>query len=146
MSPDVSVARVVELALFHDLAEARTSDLNYVHQKYVSVDEARAAADQADGLPFERELLDLDVCYREASSPEAELAHDADQLEMLLSLKEALDGGAAGAEEWIPFAVRRLRTPIARQLAEAILEGRSEDWWFDRESDWWVRGAARRKS
>ena len=146
LSPELDAGRVVELALCHDLAEARCSDLNYVHQKYVRVDEARAAADQARGLPFEKELLGLDEEYREASSPEAILVHDADQLEMLLSLKEALDGGASGAEDWISFALRRLQTPPAKRIAEAILAGRCEDWWFDRDSDWWVRGARDRKS
>jgi len=146
LSPGIVVERVVELALCHDLAEARTSDLNYVHQKYVRVDEARAAADQARGLPFGKKLVGLDAEYREGASPEAMLAHDADQLEMLLSLKEALDGGASGAEDWIPFAIRRLQTPLAQRIAESILEGHSEDWWFDRESDWWVRGSKDRKS
>lgn len=146
MSPGISPDRVVELALCHDLAEARSSDLNYVHQKYVRVDEARAAADQARGLPFEKELLSLDAEYREAESPEARLAHDADQLEMILSLKEALDGGASGAKDWIPFALRRLRTSLAREIAESILEGRADDWWFERDSDWWVRGSRERKS
>ena len=34
-------------ALAHDLPEARTGDLNYMNQKYVQVDESRAAEDMA---------------------------------------------------------------------------------------------------
>jgi putative hydrolase of HD superfamily len=59
---------------------------------------------------------------------------------MLLSLKERLDGGASAASEWAPFVKNRLQTPAARQLAEKILSSHSHDWWFDRESDWWLRG------
>lgn len=146
LSPELDADRIMRLALCHDLAEARTSDLNYVHQKYLRVDEERAAVDQARGLPFEEELVALAEEYREATSPEARIAHDADQLEMLLSLKEALDGGASAAEEWIPFVLRRLHTENARRIAEAILEGQAHDWWFDRESEWWVRGSKDRKS
>src|SRR3989344_2552165 len=32
---NVNTAKVVEMCMFHDFAEARVSDLNYVHQKYV---------------------------------------------------------------------------------------------------------------
>lgn len=140
MVPEVDDARVVQLALVHDLEEARTSDLNYVHQRYVTVDEAAASRDQARGLPFGEELVELSAEYRAALSPEARLAHDADQLEMLISLKEQLDGGASAAGQWIPFVLERLRTDSAKELAETILGCQSQDWWFDRESDWWVRG------
>ena len=136
----VKADRVVELALFHDLPEARTGDLNYVHQKYVTPDEAAASRHQAEGLPFGAELDNLMAEYREGVTPEAILAHDADQLEMLLSLKERLDGGAKFAEDWFPFVLKRLATDTARRLAQRILQSRADDWWFDRDSDWWVRG------
>ena len=137
---EVDADRVLRLALVHDLPEARTGDLNYVNQKYVTADEARAAADMSDGLPFSDELRGLLLEYRAAQTPEAVLAHDADQLEMLLELKEKLDTGVPGAADWTPFVLRRLRTDNARNLARRILDGDSASWWFDRESEWWVRG------
>jgi len=91
-------------------------------------------------LPFGNELKDLMTEYRDENSPEAVLAHDADQLEMLLELKEKLDSGCRAADDWTPFVLRRLRTDAAKTLAEKILEGDSASWWFDRDSDWWVRG------
>lgn len=140
MNPEIDTHRVTEMALFHDLPETRTGDLNYVHQKYARVDEAGAARHQSKGLPFGPELEDLMAEYRECATPEAIVAHDADQLEMLLSLKERLDGGATAAEQWIPFVLQRLKTDAAKELAETILASHSHNWWFDRESDWWVRG------
>jgi putative hydrolase of HD superfamily len=134
---------VLRLALVHDLPETRTGDLNYVHQKYVAADEAAAAAQQARGLVIADELEGLLAEYRDGTTPEARVAHDADQLEMLLSLKERLDGGATAAEEWIPFVKDRLSSAAARRLAEHILAGHSHDWWFDRDSDWWVHGSKR---
>lgn len=140
MESGLDLNRLLEMALFHDLPETRTGDLNYVHQKYASVDEAAAAGDQCHGLEFGSDLEALLEEYRAAATREAIVAHDADQLEMLMSLKERLDGGAASAEEWIPFVLKRLRTDNAKSLAEAILDSHSHDWWFDRDSDWWVRG------
>lgn len=132
--------RLIRLAMVHDLPETRTGDLNYVHQKYISADEEVVAQHQARGLHVGDELEELLAEYRAGSTPEAKTAHDADQLEMLLSLKERLDAGAPAASEWLPFVESRLQTENARRLAEKILASHSHDWWFDRESDWWVRG------
>jgi putative hydrolase of HD superfamily len=139
----VDAARAVLLALVHDLPEARTGDLNYMNQKYVGADEAKAARDLAAGLPFGDELTGLLGEYRAESTPEAKLVHDADQLELLLSLKEERDAGNAQADEWMPFVLQRLHSDAARELAGEVLAGHSADWWFDRVSSWWVRGGKR---
>ncbi|GAB4269043.1 MAG: HD domain-containing protein [Deferrisomatales bacterium] len=140
LTPDVDVDKVVRMALFHDLPEGRTGDLNYMNQKYVQADEQRAAEDMTRGLPFGGEIVQLLSEYRDQSTREAVLVRDADNLEMLLQLKEHHDVGNRNAEEWIPFSVRRLQTDGARDLAQRILRGDSSAWWFDRDSDWWVRG------
>jgi putative hydrolase of HD superfamily len=136
----VDADKVLRMALVHDLPETRTGDLNYVNQKYVVADEERAAAEQTAGLPFGEELRELLAEYRAEQSAEAILAHDADQLAMLLELKEHIDSGTPAAADWTPFVVRRLRTPAATELAERILHGDSASWWFDRDSEWWIRG------
>jgi len=64
----VDADKVLRLALAHDLPEARTGDLNYVNQKYVTADEAGAADDMTRGLPFGEELKELMAEYRDASS------------------------------------------------------------------------------
>ena len=140
MEDGADADRVLRLALVHDLPEARTGDLNYVNQKYVTPDEARAADDLSAGLPFADELRSLLAEYRAEETPESIIAHDADQLEMLLELKEHIDKGVTGASDWTPFVLRRLRTDNARDLARRILDGDSASWWFDRSSEWWVRG------
>ena len=134
----VNRARVVELALAHDLAEARTGDLNYMNQKYVRTDEEAAVADLTRDLPFADELAGLLAEFRAGATPEAALARDADQLELLLQLREQLDGGHGAASEWMPFALKRLRTDVARALGARIVERDSSGWWFDRGSEWWV--------
>ena len=90
-------------------------------------------------FPPEHELRELLAEYRDESTPEAIIAHDADQIEMLLQLKEHLDSGCPAASDWIPFVERRLRTETGKTLAKHILEQESASWWFDRDSDWWIR-------
>ncbi len=140
MDGTVDADRVLRMALIHDLPEARTGDLNYMNQRYVQADELAAADDLVAGLPFADEFHELLKEYREESTPEALLAHDADQLELLLQLKQELDTGNRQASDWVPHVVRRLHTERALELAERIVQRNSADWWFDRDSDWWVRG------
>lgn len=134
------VGRVLQLCLFHDIPEARTGDLNYVNKKYVQVDEQRAVDDLAATLPFGDEYRELVAEFSAQKTREAQLAHDADQLEMILALKEYKDLGNRYADEWYPFAVRRLKTETAELLAESIWSTDSSRWWFDDDEEWWVKG------
>jgi len=134
----VDRARVVDLALVHDLAEARTGDLNYMNQRYVQANEGAAVADLTRDLPFAGELAALLAEFRAGTTREAILARDADQLQLLLRLKGELDAGHGAASEWMPFALKRLRTDLARELGARIVERDCSAWWFDRGSEWWV--------
>ena len=138
--PGVDRARLVLLCLLHDLPEARTGDLNYENKKYVQADEARAVRDLAAGVPFGTDLEALIGEFNAGTTLEAKLAQDADQLELLLVLKEELDRGNPQAQEWIRFALQRLGEPVSRDLATAILATHSSDWWFADRGDWWVWG------
>jgi putative hydrolase of HD superfamily len=137
---NADVGRVVQLCLFHDIPEARTGDMNYVNKKYVQVDEKRAVDDLARTLPFGDDYRDTIDEFTASSSHESLLAHDADQLEMILALKEYRDLGNRNADEWYPFAVRRLKTAAAKELAETIWTTDSTKWWFDDDGEWWVKG------
>lgn len=130
--------RVLCLCLFHDMAEARTGDMNYVNKQYVTVHEDKAVRDLTGRLPFGTELRSFMEEYRAGQTEAARLAHDADQLDLLLELKQQQDLGNAYATEWIRYAVERLQTPLGRQAAQVILETDSAAWWFDGHDDWWA--------
>jgi len=132
--------KLLRMCLFHDLPEARIGDLNYVNKKYVKADEEKAVNDLADTLPFGDEIRDLIFEFMKGESLEARLAYDADQLEMIVALKEYKDLGNTYADEWLDFALKRLKTDIARELAQTILETDSSLWWFSDKSDWWIKG------
>ncbi len=137
---DIDLLKILKLCLFHDLPEARTGDMNYVNKKYVSVDEDKAVKDLASPLPFGDDLRDLFREFKERKSREARIAHDADQLSMIVRLKECGDLGNKYTDQWIAFILKRLDTEKAKELAEGILASDSTDWWFEDKSDWWVNG------
>ena len=139
MDGTVDVGRVMKMCLFHDLAEARTSDLNYVHQKYAETREEAAIEDLAAKLPFGADIKTALAEYEARQTPEAIIAKDADNLEWLLSLKEQADTGNSRAETWIPSAVKRLKSETAKALAQEILITDSDHWWFaNKEDQWWL--------
>ncbi len=131
--------RCAMLGLFHDLHEARTSDLNYMHQRYAQVDQHRAQRDAVAGTGVEEDIVGLFEEFEARETPEAKLARDADQLDLLFNLKVELDGGNAFAREWIEAALGRLRTPEARAVADEMLNTDHNRWWYGRvDRRWWV--------
>lgn len=143
MATGVDVDRMIKMCLFHDLPEARTGDLNYVNKKYVDANERKAIDDLAETLPFGDEMRELIVEFIEGKTEEAKLARDADQIEMILALKEYKDLGNKYADEWLEFSLKRIRTDAGRELSKTILETDSSLWWFSDKSDWWVSGGKR---
>jgi putative hydrolases of HD superfamily len=140
LSANVNVDRLIRMCLFHDLPEARTGDLNYVNKKYVDADEKKAVNDLAGTLPFGGEIRELLMEFMEGKTEEAKLARDADQIEMILALKEYKDLGNKYADEWLGFSLKRLQTETAKELAVTILATDSSLWWFSDKGDWWVSG------
>lgn len=132
--------RVVLMCLFHDLAEARTGDHNYVNKRYVQVAEEQASADLLQGLRIGEGILQLLREFNRGETVEARMARDADQLDLILELKEQKDLGNPYAEEWLSYALKRLVSDGAKRLASEIMETDSTDWWFEKKTDWWVNG------
>lgn len=137
---DADPSRTVLLCLFHDVHEARTGDFNYVNKLYNTHDARRALSDGLDGTGLEEPVLALHDELEGCASQEALLAQDADQLDLMVNLKEALDLGNTYARKWLECSVERLRTPQGRELAQAIMTTDHTDWWFlGPEAGWWRR-------
>ena len=134
--------RTMLMCLFHDLPEARTGDHNYVNKRYVRIDEDRAVEDLARDLPFGPDLVALVQEFNGGESVEAVLARDADQLDLILELKEQLDLGNRYASEWLDYALQRLQTLTARDMGREILETDSTEWWFEKRTDLWVNAVS----
>ena len=134
----VDEAKLLKMCFLHDLHEARTGDMNYMNKKYVQVDEDKALQDLCETIPFGEEILQVTGEFNGRETREAMLAYDADQIELILMLKEYKDLGNKYADEWIGFALKRLKTDAGKRLAQEVIETDWTLWWFKDKSDWWV--------
>lgn len=109
MDKQIDMSKILKMCLFHDLVEGRTSDLNYVHQKYVVADEHKALDDLVEPLVFGEEIKKILLEYKERKTKESLIAKDADIVEWILSLKEQIDTGSDRAKTWIPSAIKKTK-------------------------------------
>lgn len=140
LEKDVEELKVLRICLMHDLPEARTGDMNYVNKKYVTVNEEKAVREMTDSLFFGDEIKSAIMEFNEMKTKESIIAHDADQLSLILQLKEHGDLGNKYSSEWIEFARKRLVTESAKSMAEMIINTDSTEWWFNDKGDWWING------
>ncbi len=131
MVPEVDELKLLQMCLIHDLAEARTGDLNYVQKKYVVANEPKAVRELTKDITFGPAVQSLVEEFNKAKTLEAQLAHDADQLALVLELKALQDVGHRGPEEWLPHVVSRVQTKVGRELAKEVLDTASDEWWFE---------------
>ena len=127
--PGIDALKLIYMCMLHDLPEARIGDLNYVQKQYVTPDETQALADCTQTLPFGSLIEDLIEEFNAGRSTEAQLAHDADQMSLLLELKKLGDLGFDPPQTWVPTVLKRIQTDIGRQLADRILNSKHDRWW-----------------
>ena len=143
MDDSLNEMRVLKMCILHDLPEARTGDMNYVNKKYVTVDETKAVKELTDELFFGDDIRSALDEFNARETKESFIARDADQIALILQLKECGDLGNKYSEEWISFALQRLMTENGRKLAERIINTDSSHWWFKEKGDWWINGSNR---
>ena len=130
LEPEVDALKLISMCLIHDLPEARIGDLNAVHKQYVAADEAKALDDATRGLAFGQNLKDLLQEYNEGKCKEARLARDADQLALILELKDLMDVGFKPPASWIKNVISRVKSQIGRKIARTIMETNRDNWWL----------------
>jgi len=129
LTPKADAHKLLSMCLLHDLPEARIGDLNYVQKHYVEADENKALADALDALPFSQEIADLISEFNAGETLEARLAHDADQMALIIDLKSMQDLGHPTPESWLPHVKTRLKTELGLQMAHAVLNETWDGWW-----------------
>lgn len=135
----IDPCRVVLLCLFHDLHEARTGDFNYVNHRYDTCRARDALEDACQGTGLEKEILACWDQLEERADQESILANDADQLDLICNLQYELFKGNEFAKEWLDSALKRLKSPVARELADEILRTSPTRWWYERvDREWWI--------
>lgn len=131
----VDMTKLLMMCLLHDLPEARTGDLNYVNKRYVEANEAKVIQELEQINDVGREMASYIKEFNNNSCIEAKIAHEADQVEMLLKLKELHDLGSPRALKWYAIVAKRLKTKLAKKFAEQILKVPTDDWWIQLKID-----------
>lgn len=127
----LDVERLLRMALLHDLAESRTTDLPRRATLLLGTDVKHAAERRAliailDGHPDAAAWLALSDDYANDSSREALLLHDCDKLEMTCQAVRYFGSGNRNLEEFLaprPYAFA-LCDDLHRQIIARSLPAR----------------------
>jgi putative hydrolase of HD superfamily len=138
LTPGVDRAKVVYMSMFHDFAEGRTSDLNYVHQRYGRLAEEEVFNDITKEIPFGKEMAAFYSEEHARETVEAKLVKDADILEWLATLREEELRGNTKARAWAKIALQRLKTKEGKAVGKYLASTHSDAWWFDADDKWFV--------
>jgi putative hydrolases of HD superfamily len=126
--------RAAAIALFHDIPEARTTDLHSIAKPHVSVSEdTDVIASQIALLPAElgSAIKSLIADFAGKTSLEAQCAKDADKLDCLLQAREYAAAGNTQVQPWIDTMLSAVKTPSGKRLAEAAMRTTVDSWWHD---------------
>lgn len=134
----VDIGKVVSMCVTHDWKETRSGDQNWIHKKYVSVDQNAIGLDQF-GLHQSTYVRDIVNEYEQRESLESIIAKDADVIAQIILLKEYALQGNAEAQLWLmgkdsqkPYSrIDSLKRDVSKQLAKAIYDCNVSDWWKD---------------
>ncbi len=134
------IARTVFLCLFHDLAEARTGDFNYINRIYNTANARLALSHATEGTGLQDDILNFWDELEQYCSKESLLAHDADQLDLIFNLRRESENGNKFADKWLENALERIRTEEAKELAQVAATTPTSYWWYNGpDSGWWER-------
>ena len=120
------------MALFHDMAETRTGDSNWLQKPYINQFEDKAVEQQLEGLGDNALLLKTILKeYKERKSLESKVAKDADSLEYILSLRELELTGNLEAKRRLDSESttdKHLYTQEAKKLRAIIMKTHPTQW------------------
>ncbi len=125
--------KVASMALFHDMAEARTNDAHRIVRRYADWNDVdrRAAGDQSQRLPdkIAKRIISRLSELEEGASLAARIARDADLLECLVQAREYQTLGYHDVADWISNARAALVTESAKRIAAECLKIEPKEWW-----------------
>ncbi len=131
----VDPLKVMAMALFNDIHEARINDLHKMGHHYIDFKEAekRVFKDQVADLDKDvhNEMTALRKEYDTQKTKASIVARDADILECLLQAKEYYDSGHLKAKKFFKTAPDHLKTKSAKNIWKQIQNWDSSRWWED---------------
>jgi putative hydrolase of HD superfamily len=125
-------AKILKMALVHDMPETRVSDHSYVQKAYVTdINEIQAARDMFDQTTVS-DLGDVFQEFEDRACLEAKIVKDADNLDINFELKELEEQGSRLNEKWQGFRrlVRdeKLYTQTAKTIWDEVQNSDPSSW------------------
>jgi putative hydrolase of HD superfamily len=125
-----SPTEVCTITVFHDIEETRVGDVHRVASRYISMNKGEAVREQTKPLgDLGQQIFDLWAQQEQRSTQAGIIAKDADMLDMMAMAKEYQEQGYASTQDWLTNLRQALKTESAQQLADALAEQTSTDWW-----------------
>jgi putative hydrolase of HD superfamily len=129
----VDLEKVLVMALLHDLAEVRLTDLpgsavRLLPEAVKSQAEASAVGELLAPLPAAGHLAALWQEFEQGSSPEGRLVRDADKLEMMVQCLRYEQAGSRGLDEfWQAMDRREWHYPLSEEIYAQLKARRPGD-------------------
>lgn len=128
---NVHEAKVMKMAMVHDLPETRTSDLSYDQKVYVKENEEQAAQDIFESTSL-TDYFDVLKEYMARESIESQIVKDADNLDIDIELKELDERGSKAPVKWVNnrrlVREEKLYTQVAKDFWDDLQGADPADW------------------
>ena len=128
----VNAEKAALMTLFHDNGEARVFDVCLLQRLYLNnanQSESRAFLDQIKEIPGENEIKALYQEFIDKKTAEAQIAREADKLELAVQAKLYINRGDKDAQLWIDTLRPSIQSESGKKLLQAIEQTDSNDWW-----------------
>ncbi|OGD65252.1 hypothetical protein A2215_01010 [Candidatus Berkelbacteria bacterium RIFOXYA2_FULL_43_10] len=126
--------KALTMGIFHDLAEARTGDNDFVTKNYTTANEEQAVADQFAGFSFGEDLKEEIEEYEKRSSKVSKCVKDADCIAQMFMEWSLSWQGNKLADKWFKADLKNrvpyLKTKSAKKLINLIKTSDPQDWWW----------------
>lgn len=133
---------VAGYCLFHDMAETRTMDLDWLAQDYLDKEDSISSdviVDQIDGLPAElKSSLEKLMTGTTDSGDLERVARDADLLELIFQALETAHQGNHLARKWFYSTLPDLTTESGKRIGEFLKE-REREGSLEQLITWWEK-------
>ncbi|MCP6718364.1 MAG: HD domain-containing protein [Patescibacteria group bacterium] len=127
--------KVLKMCLFHDVAEARIGDANFINQQYIDAREEEAFKDQMQGLPISEKMIGIIKEREEQKTKEAVVSKDADLLDQMVLQQEYFYKDEKNRKIWQNHSEKSLKTESAKKLAKKIRQSNPFEWLYQLADD-----------
>ncbi|MFC2142875.1 HD family hydrolase [Candidatus Aenigmatarchaeota archaeon] len=124
--------KVMKMLIFHDLHETRINDIHKITQNYIDRTNAenKVIKEQAKWMPEDigNEYKELMEEFNEKKTLEAQIANDADKLDLIFQVKDIMNTGNMEVKDMFDRGGQVLRTKTAKEIYK-VLKSDPERWW-----------------